>query len=178
METEECIRTRADVRKYKRDPLHNADVKDIINSAIQAPSSGNVQNWEFIVVRSPDIKGKLSAAAMEQEFIREAPIVVVVCANLDEIEPRYGGRGVSLYSVQNTAAAAQNLVLAAWNKGIASCWVGAFNENDVKKILYLPAAVRPLAIITLGYPAEKVKKPDRKSIDDVTYAEVHQGGKI
>ncbi len=178
MEVEECIRTRGDVRKYRPDPVHNADVKDIINAAIQAPSSGNVQNWEFIVVRSPKIKSELASAAMEQEFIKNAPVVIVVCANQEEIEPRYGGRGLTLYSIQNTAAAAQNLVLAAWNKGIASCWVGAFNENELKKILYLPANIRPLIIITLGYAAEKVKKPGRRNIDEVTYAEVHEGGKI
>jgi len=178
MDMEECIKTRGDVRKYKPDPVHNADVKDIINAAIQAPSSGNVQNWEFIVIRSSDIKNKLAEAAMGQDFVGKAPLVIVVCANMDEITPRYGGRGVSLYSIQNTAAAIQNLVLAAWNKGIGSCWVGAFSENDVKKILYLPEAIRPVAIITLGYPDEKVKKPERKSLEEVTFAEVHGGGKI
>jgi len=178
MDTEKCIHTRADVRKYKAEPIHNADVKDIINAAIQAPSSGNVQNWEFIVIRSKDTLEKLSEVSMGQMVIKEAPMAIVVCANLDEIAPKYGERGVSLYSVQNAAAATQNLILAAWNKGIASCWVGAFNENEAKKILYLPANIRPLAIITLGYAAGKVEKPVRKTLEEVTYAEVHQGGKI
>ena len=123
-----------------------------------------------MVVREPENKKKLAEAALGQSMIEEAPVVVVVCSNLKKIS-RYGSRGESLYSIQNTAAATQNLILAAWSKGIGSCWIGAFDEGKVRQTLVLPEHVRPLAIVPLGYPAEKPQKPERWPLKDFVHRE-------
>jgi nitroreductase len=145
-------------------------LNEILEAAIAAPSSGNCQDWEFIVVKERQNKERLSAAARGERMIVEAPVVVVVCTNLNKLG-RYGARGETLYSIQNTAAATQNLMLAAWEKGIGSCWVGAFDEDEVKQILVIPERVRPLAVIPLGYPNEKPVKPERWPLKDFVHRE-------
>ncbi|MCK4496840.1 MAG: nitroreductase family protein [Candidatus Aenigmarchaeota archaeon] len=171
MQTMECIRERRSVRDYKPDPIPEEIVKEIIEAATHAPSSGNVQDWEFIIIRNLETKTKIAAAAWEQDFIARAPVVLVVCSDLDRISAAYGTRGETLYSIQNTSAAIQNLLLAAWEKEVGSCWVGAFNESTLRDILVLPTNIRPLAIITLGYPAEVSKKPKRRDIKEVLHME-------
>jgi len=172
MQAIECIRDRRSVREYKPNPIPEKILKEILEAATQAPSSGNVQDWEFIVVKNPEIKNKLVEAAWGQDFIAQAPVVLVVCSDLDRISAAYGSRGASLYSIQNTSAAIQNVLLAAWEKEIGSCWIGAFNEGMVKGILVLPTNVRPLAIITLGYPARVPKKPRRRDMKEVLHMEM------
>jgi nitroreductase len=173
MDARECIRTRASVRSFKTDDIPDDVVDDILSAAVQAPNAGNIQEWSFVVVRKPGNRKRLAQAAFEQNLISDAPVVVVVCADLGEIGNAYGERGESLFSVQDTAAAAQNLMLAAWDRGIGSCWVGSFNENAVREIIVLPGNVRPMAIIPLGYPASKPKKPARKEIKEVVRREFY-----
>ncbi|MEE9406056.1 MAG: nitroreductase family protein [Candidatus Aenigmarchaeota archaeon] len=177
METPECIQGRRDIRSYKPDPVPEDTVRALLKAATEAPSSGNLQNWEFVVVRKYETKKALSGAAMGQEFLVEAPLIVVVCANLELAASKYGGRGRDLYSVQNTAAATENLMLAAWDSGIGTCWVGAFNENDVKRVLNLPENIRPVAIITMGYPEKTPEKPGRRPVEEVMHKELY-GGKV
>ena len=152
MEVTECINNRTSVRKYSEKGVSASAIEKILESAIQAPSAGNAQDWEFIIVREEKNKKALSEAAFNQDFIVQAPVIIVVCSNLERITERYGERGRGLYSIQDTAAATQNLMLAAWDKGIGSCWVGDFNEQAVKEALILPEVIRPLAIVPLGYP--------------------------
>lgn len=171
METLGCIKTRTSIRKYRPDPVPEDLIKKILEAAVQAPSAGNVQEWEFIVVKDLTNKKKLAEAAFDQDFVAKAAVVVVVCSDLNKISDAYGVRGISLYSIQNASAAIQNMLLAANDFGLGTCWVGAFNEESVKGILVLPESVRPLAIITLGYPAEKPEKSERVSIKEKTHFE-------
>lgn len=171
MDTEKCIKLRRSIRDFKEDDVSTGIVQDIIKSAIEAPSSGNVQDWEFIIVRDPQRKAELTEAAIGQDFIKKAPVVVVVCSDLDKVTKAYGERGRSLYSIQNISAAIENLLLAAWNRGIGSCWVGAFNEERVKEILILPQNVRPMGIIPLGYPNKIPEKIPRRGVKECIHFE-------
>ena len=172
MDLEQCIETRTSIREYKKNrKIAENLIEDILNAAIRAPSAGNTQDWEFIVVRKRETKDALAKAALDQEFLKEADVIIAVCSNLERITERYGERGRSLYSVQDTAAAVQNILLAAWNKGIGSCWVGAFNEQMVKDALILPTDIRPLALIALGYPAIEPLKMGRRKASEVVHQE-------
>ncbi len=135
METLDCIRTRASVRSFQNKPVPGDVIKQILEAGTHAPSAKNIQDWEFIVIRKGETKAQLSEAALGQEMIAKAPVVVVVCSNLEKISMSCGERGVNLYSKQDTAAAVENMLLAAWDQGVGSCWVGAFNEKMVKDIL-------------------------------------------
>jgi nitroreductase len=155
MEVFEAIRGRRSIRAFKPDPLKEGDLEKILRAGISAPSAGNCQPWEFVVVRDQKIKQRLVRAALGQSFIAEAPVVVVVCANVPRTARRYGRRGAELYCIQDTAAAIQNMHLAAYALGYGTCWIGAFDEDAAAEAVQTPPDVRPLAIIPIGKPAEK-----------------------
>jgi nitroreductase len=102
-------------------------------------------------------------------FIKEAPVVIVVCSDLDRIKLRYGERGEKLYSIQDTAASIMIILLAAQALGLGTCWVGAFDEERIKEILELPRNLRPLAIIPVGYPKERIEKSERIPFENLTW---------
>lgn len=134
-------------------------VEELLRCACLAPTAGNVQPWRFYVVRDPEVKGALSRAALGQAYVSEAPLDIVVCADLKAHGASYGKRGVELYSIQDTAAAVENLLLTATSLGLGACWVGAFREEEAARALNLPEGVRPLAIIPVGYPARSGGQP-------------------
>lgn len=171
METLECIKTRRSIRSFVPKDIPESIIREILTAGIHAPSSGNIQNWEFIVVRDRKTKKLLSESALHQKFIEEAGVVIVVCSDWKRVERAYGRRGRELYSVQNTAAAIQNILLAAWDLGLGTCWIGAFDEEDVKKILKIPKDIKPVAIIPVGYPENVENKPERKSLEKVLHKE-------
>jgi nitroreductase len=161
METLECIKARTSVRSYKPDPIPEVLLNKILEAAVNAPSAGNMQDWEFVIVKDSGNRKALSDAAQGQIFVAQAPVVIVVCSDLKRISAAYGSRGENLYSIQDTAAAVQNIMLAACDLGLGTCWVGAFREDKVRSLLSLPEHVRPLAIIPMGYPSSIPKKPKR-----------------
>lgn len=171
MDVFEAIKGRRSIRAYKDKDVPAEVVEKLIDAARWAPSAGNIQPWEFIVVRNPETKRKLAEAALGQYFIEEAPVVIVVCANEVRSAQGYGMRGKSLYCLQDTAAATQNLILAAYAMGLGTCWVGAFREEEAKRILKVPDGVRPVAIIPIGYQAEKPVPPMRRSIKQIVHYE-------
>ncbi len=156
-----AIYERTSIRSFKSNLIPEEDLMKILDCAIQAPSAGNLQPWEFIIVKNEETKKKLADAAYGQDFISEAPIVVIVCANKRISSSRYGDRGESLYCIQDTAAATYGLILAAYALGYGACWIGAFNEKKVSQVLNIPEHIRPVAIIPIGIPAEKPLKPGR-----------------
>jgi len=165
----EAIKSRRSVRAFTNEPVSDAEVKKLIDAARCAPSAGNIQPWEFIVVRDPAIKRGLCEAALNQTFIEEAPVVIVVCADMWRSGQGYGARGASLYCLQDTAAATQNMLLAAQSMGLATCWVGAFNEEEAEKVLKIPEGIRPVAIIPVGHPAEKPMAHSRRPLNEIVH---------
>ncbi len=127
----------------------------MLHMASHAVSAGNMQEWQFIVVRDSEIKKKLSIAALDQKQIEEAPIDIVVCADLEKANLRYSKRGEIVYALQDTAAAAQIILLTANALGLGSDWIKAFEEDRVKLLLGLPNNLRPVAIIPIGYALEE-----------------------
>jgi len=167
----EAIKNRRSVRAFTKEPVSDAEVEQLIDAARWAPSAGNIQPWEFIVVRDLEIKKGLCKAASNQTFIEEAPVVVVVCANEWRSGRGYGRRGVNLFCLQDTAAATQNMLLAAHALGFATCWVGAFNEEEARRVLKIPDGVRAVAMIPLGHPAQKPRVRLRRPLNEVIHYE-------
>jgi nitroreductase len=150
----EAIKGRRSMRAFKNRPVSNEDIDILIEAAQCAPSAGNIRPWEFVIVRKPEIKRRLAEAALQQSFIEEAPVVLVVCANASRSSQVYGMRGETMYCIQDTAAATQNILLTAYSLGLGTCWVGAFKEEEIREILNVPQGIRPVAIVPVGYPAE------------------------
>jgi len=173
METFECIKSRRTVRKYDKKDVPHEIIGQIIFAGSQAPSAGNMQPWVFIVVKEEETKKELSTAALRQDFIFKAPVVIVVAADLERSGDKYGERGKKFYCIQDTAAAIENMLLAAHDLGLGACWVGAFEEEKVKGILSMPDRLRPVGLITIGHPLpyDKEKKPKRLPFENITFLE-------
>lgn len=168
MELYEVIKKRRSVRRFDiKKNVTEEQIKKILEAAILAPSSGNTQCWHFVVVRNEKLKERLSKDAGHQPFIAEVPVVIVVCAD-HERSSLYGERGVVTYSLQDTAAAIQNILLTVTDMGLAACWIGSFDESGASEILDLPKSIRPLAMLPIGYPAESPSMPKRKPLESVT----------
>ncbi|MCR4391985.1 MAG: nitroreductase family protein [Candidatus Acetothermia bacterium] len=167
MDVTEAIKRRRSVRKYTGDPVTEDDVRTVLTAAIWAPSAGNAQPWRFIVVRDRALREGLVGAAHGQRFLAEAPLVIVVCADLLRAQRAYGERGVTLYCLQDTAAAIQNMLLAATSLGLGSCWVGAFDEAKASELLGLPSGLRPVALIPLGRFKEPSPPRERRPLTEV-----------
>jgi nitroreductase len=171
MDVLEAIKERRSIRAFKNEDVSPEIIEKLVEAAIWAPSAGNIQPWEFIIVRESKIKRSLAEAALEQSFIEEAPIVIVVCANENRSFQGYGSRGKTLYCIQDTAAAIENLLLFAHSIRLGTCWIGAFREDKVMEILEIPSGIRPIAIIQVGYTAETPIPRKRRPINLVVHYE-------
>lgn len=168
-DVEQAIRNRHCTRNFIADrPVSDDLVRRLLAAACSAPTAGNIQPWRFFVVEDQIIKTDLATAAFEQDFISEAPIVIVVCADVVASAERYGERGRSLYAIQDAAAATENILLAAESLGLVACWVGAFSDQQVRDALGLDFEIKPLAIVPIGYSDSSGSKPYRKAVDEVT----------
>ena len=161
------ILNRQSCRDYKPDPLKEGDLQQLMEALRRAPSAGNCQPWYFYVVISKARKKELIQAAYGQSFIADAPVVFVICADADESAQSYGQRGKTLYCLQDTAAATENLLLAATVLGYGSCWIGAFDEAAASKALRIPKSLRPVAMVPVGYARSKESRTGRKPTKDI-----------
>ncbi len=170
---EECLRViyeRVSIRKFKNDEIPDEILMKILKAGNAAPSAGNLQARDFIVVKDKNTKLKLAKASLNQMFIAEAPVVIVVCANYPRSMRVYKDRG-KLYAEQDATAAVENMLLAIHALGLGAVWVGAFYESKVSEILGIPEYARPIAIIPLGYPAEQPEPRSRYPIEIITHWE-------
>ena len=165
MDILKAVKERRSLRDFQKKDIPDALLDILAEALIWAPSAGNLQARKFYFVKQPDIKNKIAAAALNQSFIAEAPLVIVGCTD-SRISGKYGERGVYLYSIQDVALSIMGMMLVAHENGLGSCWVGAFNEADIRKILDIPNHLRPVAIVPVGYPAKIPYPPPRVSIKD------------
>jgi nitroreductase len=158
-----AIRQRRSVRAYKAVEVEEEKLKKILEAARLSPSASNRQEWKFIVVRNAETKKKLAKAAFGQSFIGEAPVVLVACGTESKA---IMACGQPAYTVDVSIACAF-MILQAHELGMGTCWIGAFKEDEVKKILKIPDSVRVVAMIPLGYPDEDPSQRSRKGLDQI-----------
>lgn len=169
MDFTELTWTRKSTRSFKSDAVSFENIRTLLDAARSAPSGGNCQPWHFYVIGDTNLKQQLhEAAGGRQNFLLEAPLHIVVCADLARTQAKYGKRGKTLYSIQDTAAAIENLLLCAAEMGLSTCWCGAFDEKSVSKALQLQHDFRPVAIIPVGYAAQDSPKTSRRPIEEIS----------
>ena len=137
MELSEAILTRRSVRNFRQGNIPDDSIREMIKAAIYAPSAGNCQPWHFYVVKDTAMRKRVCEKACRQEFLTDAPVLIIVCMDCNESASRYGDRGKTLYSIQDTAAAVQNMLLSATDLGLGSCWCGDFDERSLQEILQM-----------------------------------------
>ncbi|MBU1111332.1 MAG: nitroreductase family protein [archaeon] len=163
------IKSRRNIQEFLPKPVDWDKVSRIIDAGRHAPSSGNLQDWKFIVVMDQDKKHEIAEISMEQYEIAVAPVLIVVCSEPEKVERYYGLRGRNLFSIQNCAAAVQNMLLEAYSLGLGTRWVGAFDEDRLKATLGIPEEARAQAIVAIGYPKYVPEKPPRYPLELMTY---------
>ena len=169
MELQEAIKGRRSIRHFKKQNIPEETITQLIEAASYAPSAGNIQPWQFIIIRKPAIKKKLAESALNQAHVEQAPIVIVVCADEKRSSMGYGTRGKTLYCLQDTAAATQNILLTAHSLGLGTCWTGAFNEDEAREAVNAPEGVRPVAIISVGISSGNPKQRSRRLLSQITH---------
>ncbi len=167
----ETVRHRHSVRRYQGDmPVEEEKLHAILETAFAAPSAGDLQAYHIVVVREPGKRAALAEAAEGQAFLAEAPVVLVFAADPEGSARKYGERGRSLYAMQDATIAAAYAQLAAVAAGMASAWVGYFDEAAVRNVAGLEQEQVPVSLIAVGYPAEVPEETPRRRFDErVTY---------
>jgi nitroreductase len=158
VDTIEAIRTRRSIRRYTGESVPDDVLAEILKAAMSAPSAGNQQPWQFVIVTDCALREAIAAFHPYAQMVREAPAAIVVCGDL-RLESYKG------YWVQDCSAATQNILLATHAQGLGAVWVGIYPVEDrvrrLQQLLALPAQVIPLALVPLGFPAERVPPASR-----------------
>lgn len=163
----ELATKRKSVRSFTQEKIPNDAIEQMILAACNAPSAGNFQPWHFYAIKDSRVIQSLNHQAFSSDWISTAPAMIVVCIDQENIAERYGMRGRELYAIQDTAAAIQSILLCAADQGIGSCWVGDFDEKACASALQLPERHRPVALLPMGYPKGKSRKPPRRPMADI-----------
>jgi len=163
----DVVKKRASIRRYRDRPIPGHALLSILEGARLAQSADNRQPWQFIVTTDPANKVRLVQAAGNQEFVGEAAAVIICLADPDESAKVGPFEGFLV----DLAIAIENMALTAWDLGIGSCWIGAFDEEKVKELFDVPDNLRVVSLLTLGYPDEKPAAKYRKSLDEIVHYE-------
>ena len=166
MDFYDVVRKRLSVRSYKPDPVPEEVLNRILEAGRLAPSAKNYQPWKFIVVTDPAIRQALVPACKGQASVGQAPLVICGCAIEAQVWKGMGGYW-SAEAVDITIAL-EHMILAAAAEGLGTCWIGAFLEAEVKKVLAIPEGVKPIALTPLGYPAREARPNPRKPLPEIT----------
>lgn len=149
----DLIKQRRSIRQYSTEDISDEHIRLLLESAMAAPSGRATDPWHFVVVRDPALRAKLATTHAYSEMCARAPVVIAVC----------GDEKLSDHWIADSAAATENLLLAATALGLGAVWVGIYprqeRENYVRELLRIPANVRILCLVPLGHPAEE--KPAR-----------------
>lgn len=175
MNVHDAIQNRRSIRKYKSKDVSDDDIKKILEAARVAPSGNNAQPWNFIVVKDPKTKEKLSEISHRQKWMMQAPVFIVAVADvrtkikdqpdlsIDEDSPQVEVKKI----IRDTTIATEHIVLQAQELGLGTCWIAWFIQKDVRPILNIPPDKYVLAIITIGYADEDPKSRKRKSLEEI-----------
>ncbi len=165
----ETVRARHSIRAFTAEPVEAEQIHTILQAASRAPSAGNLQAYEIYVVADRGALGRLTRAALDQPCIAQAALALVFCAHPARSAGKYGQRGKALYSVQDATIACVYAQLAATALGLASVWIGAFDEEGARKALGLEEGLRPVAILPIGHAAEKPEVTSRRPLTTLAH---------
>lgn len=163
MQVHEAIKNRRSVRGYKSDPIPEQSLRKVLEAARLAPSAHNDQDWKFVIIKDLKKRKQLAEAARSQSFIAEAPIIIAAVALNPE---KVMSCEVPAYAI-NLTIAVDHMTLQACEEGLGTCWIGAFSQEEVKKILDIPEQYKVVALLPLGFPADSPRPKIRKSLEEI-----------
>jgi len=158
MEIFDALMTRRSIRAFKRDPVRAEAIEQILRAGMAAPSAGNEQPWEFLLIKDRVVLEGIAHAHPYAEMVRQAPVAIVVCGNISRVRHQD-------FWIQDLAAATENMLLAIHALGLGSVWVGVYPRAkrvaEIRTVLPLPEDIIPFAVLPIGYPAEQKPAEDR-----------------
>ncbi len=158
----EAIKSRRSIRRYEPKPVPKEKLLAILEAARLAPSAGNRQPWRFVVVRDSERKKLLAKASRNQMFMADAGVIVVALS-----DPRASPKWHAL----DTMIAIEHMVLEAVEQGLGTCWIGAFDPEEVRKIINAPSELNVVALLPIGFPAESPSPRPRRALNEIVYLE-------
>jgi len=173
MDLFEVVEKRRSIRKFKPKPVATKDLRKILETGRLAPSGGNRQPWYFIVVRQPETKKALADAANNQTFVADADAVIAALGDpaISRAKLPYTLSSTRLPYKQDPMIAVEHMILAATALGYGTCWIGAFNEKKVKKVLKIPKSLAVVALLPIGIPDEDPPQRPRKAFTEIFFKE-------
>jgi nitroreductase len=171
MEFFEAVSSRQSIRAYHPTAVKNINLDKILTAANTAPSAGNLQAYQIVVVQHAVTRSSLAVAAHGQGFLAQASVVLAFFADPARSSARYGARGERLFCIQDATIAACHAQLAATALGLGTCWVGAFDDRRVAQILGAPEQLPPVCLLAIGYAAERPAYSSRRDLTDLVHEE-------
>jgi nitroreductase len=171
MEFFDVLRERHSIRVYTDQIVEPGALQQMLEAINRAPSAGNLQGFEIYLVCNAERKAALVRAAHDQEFLAQAPIVLIFCAHAARSAGKYGRRGKDLYCLQDATIACTYAMLSATALGLSTVWVGSFDEDKVRRAICAPESHRPVAMLPIGYAAEAPEIRSRRSLNDLVHIE-------
>jgi nitroreductase len=166
----DLVSSRHSIRAFKDKKLSDETIEKILNAATTASSAGNLQSYQIFIVTKKTDKQDIASAAHDQNFIENASVVFVFCADPQSSSQMYGDRGSNLYCIQDATIACAYAQLATHALGLSSVWVGSFDEKAVQNILKCKPDIRPIAMLVVGFADEKPEITPRKPLVEIVHA--------
>ena len=164
MDFSELIRKRYSVRAYKRDPVEDDKLQQVLEAARLAPTAANLQPFQLVVIHTAGREAELRRI-YHREWFTQAPLVICMCGVPSQGWVRSSDR--KSYSDVDAAIVMDHLILAATNLGLGTCWIAAFNPGAAREVLGLPEGVEPIVFTPLGYPGDQPGPKERKPLSDL-----------
>ncbi|MGI6604993.1 MAG: nitroreductase family protein [bacterium] len=158
MDAIDTILARRSIRKYTSQPVPDELVESLLKAAMSAPSAHNSQPWHFVVIKDRSILNEITTFHKYAQMLKEAPLAIAVCGEpgLEKAKGRWPS---------DCAAATQNILLAGHAKGLGTCWIGIYpdeeREANLRKLLQMPDTIVPFSLVAVGYPGEQKPPANR-----------------
>lgn len=167
MEFFEVLKARRSTRQFTDEGVTGEQIMKLLDAAVAAPNACNMQSWHFYVVTDASVKRRLSETKTVADWATTAPVIFVVCTAAKALAARFGDRGENLFAVQDTAAAIENILLAAADMGLGGCFMGAFDNDKCREIVGVSEEHRIVAMVPVGHPAMMLPERPRNPIESV-----------
>ncbi len=155
MDIKEVIRSRRSIRRYEDKPIPPDKLEAVFDMARLAPSARNLQPWEFIVVQDKSTRKGIAEGCRYGSFLSECPAIIIGCGDV-QLSPKWAS--------SDTVIAMEHIALAAIEEGLGTCWIGAFDENEIRGLLRIPENLKVIALMAIGFPDERPKPRSRKTL--------------
>jgi nitroreductase len=161
----EAIKKRRSIRAFEEKPIPEDKLLRVLEAGRLAPSAKNMQEWRYVLVEDKELRRKLAVACNNQYFISEAPVVIVGCATMTDYVLTCGQPAYTI----DVSISMDHMSLQAVEEGLGTCWIGAFKEDEVKKLLDVPDDMRVVEVMPLGYPKFQPDPKPRMKLEDIVF---------